>query len=184
MALCDYILCNDCGCKLLYDGSEENREWYKERFGKELVMHCPDCEPKPAPQPQPLTVPQGYRLVPVEPTSSMLLKADGLTCIDFKALGEEGAFSFDELTAIYRAMLAAAPQAPAVQPTEQISSAWLAGYYHAGYTHDRAYAEEQAAKYAKDAIHGIGSCTQAAEKCTRQDSHVQKTEEIKHEGEQ
>ena len=31
-----------------------------------------------------------------------------------------------------------------------IVNAWLAGYYHAGYTHDSAYAETEAQKYAGD----------------------------------
>ena len=57
-------------------------------------------------------VPAGWKLVPVEPTIPMLHRADGLTCIDFAALGEEGAFDLDELKEIYRAMLAAAPQPP------------------------------------------------------------------------
>ena len=60
-------------------------------------------------------VPEGWKLVPVEPTIPMLHRADGLTCIDFAALGEEGAFDLDELKEIYRAMLAAAPQPPVVE---------------------------------------------------------------------
>ena len=48
MAINDYILCNQCGVKLLYDGAEEgsktNREWYKERFGKDIEMTCPPCD--------------------------------------------------------------------------------------------------------------------------------------------
>ena len=48
MAINDYILCNQCGVKLLYDGAEEgsmsNREWYKERFGKDIEMTCPSCD--------------------------------------------------------------------------------------------------------------------------------------------
>ena len=48
MAINDYILCKICGVKLLYDGVEEgsmtNREWYKERFGKEIEMNCPPCD--------------------------------------------------------------------------------------------------------------------------------------------
>ena len=71
-------------------------------------------------------VPAGWKLVPVEPTIPMLHRADGLTCIDFAALGEEGAFDLDELKEIYRAMLAAAPQPPVVeQPQgEQEPVAW------------------------------------------------------------
>ena len=63
--------------------------------------------------PAAVAVPDGWQLVPVGPTQSMLGKADGLTCIDFTALGEEGAFTNDELRAIYQAMLAAAPRPPA-----------------------------------------------------------------------
>ena len=48
MAINDYILCKICGVKLLYDGAEEgsitNREWYKERFGKDIEMNCPPCD--------------------------------------------------------------------------------------------------------------------------------------------
>ena len=48
MAINDYILCKICGVKLLYDGAEEgsktNREWYKERFGKDIEMTCPPCD--------------------------------------------------------------------------------------------------------------------------------------------
>lgn len=68
----------------------------------------------------------GWKLVPVEPTIHMLHRADGLTCIDFAALGREGAFDLDELKEIYRSMLAAAPQPPAVeQPRgEQEPVAW------------------------------------------------------------
>ena len=48
MAINDYILCKICGVKLLYDGAEEgfktNRQWYKDRFGKEIEMTCPLCD--------------------------------------------------------------------------------------------------------------------------------------------
>ena len=44
MALGDYILCNRCNCKLIYDGDEGNRQWWKERFGKEPEILCPPCQ--------------------------------------------------------------------------------------------------------------------------------------------
>ena len=44
MALGDYILCNRCNCKLIYDGDMGNREWWKERFGKEPEILCPPCQ--------------------------------------------------------------------------------------------------------------------------------------------
>jgi len=44
MALGDYILCCKCDVKLLYDGAEENRKWWKERFGSEPEIMCPDCQ--------------------------------------------------------------------------------------------------------------------------------------------
>ena len=81
-------------------------------------------------------VPEGWKLVPVEPTIPMLHRADGLTCIDFAALGEEGAFDLDELKEIYRAMIAAAPQPPVVeQPQgEQEPVAWLFQHEETGLT--------------------------------------------------
>lgn len=41
----------------------------------------------------------------------------------------------------------------------EIKSAWCAGYYHAGYTHDQSYADEQSEKYA---AHDANSVTQPA----------------------
>lgn len=45
MALGDYILCCKCEVKLIYDGDRNQREWWKERFGKEPEIECPDCKP-------------------------------------------------------------------------------------------------------------------------------------------
>jgi hypothetical protein len=61
-----------------------------------------------APQPQPLTVPQGWKLVPVEPTDAMIHAAANL---DFLTFVEDAPTYADT----YKAMLAAAPEAPAVQ---------------------------------------------------------------------
>lgn len=44
MALGDYILCCKCEGKLIYDGDRGSREWWKERFGSEPQIICPDCE--------------------------------------------------------------------------------------------------------------------------------------------
>jgi len=44
MALGDYILCCKCDVKLIYDGDRENREWWKERFGAEPAILCPNCD--------------------------------------------------------------------------------------------------------------------------------------------
>lgn len=44
MALGDYILCDRCNCKLIYDGDMGNREWWVERFGKEPEILCPPCQ--------------------------------------------------------------------------------------------------------------------------------------------
>ena len=44
MALGDYILCDRCNCKLIYDGDMGNREWWVERFGKEPEFYCPPCQ--------------------------------------------------------------------------------------------------------------------------------------------
>ena len=47
MAIGDYILCCKCEVKLIYDGDRPtNREWWKERFGAEPEIECPDCKPK------------------------------------------------------------------------------------------------------------------------------------------
>jgi len=35
---------------------------------------------------------------------------------------------------------------------ELIEAAWVAGYYHAGYTHDSAYAQAEAAKCADELL--------------------------------
>ena len=72
------------------------------------------------PQVQSGGIPPDWKLVPAEPTIPMLHRADGLTCIDFAALGEEGAFDLDELKEIYRAMLAAAPQPPAAEKSSGV----------------------------------------------------------------
>lgn len=42
MAITDYILCQKCQCKLVYDGDLSNRKWLKERFGTEDLI-CPSC---------------------------------------------------------------------------------------------------------------------------------------------
>lgn len=44
MAIGDYIICCKCEVKLLYDGDRGNREWWKDRFGAEPKIKCPDCE--------------------------------------------------------------------------------------------------------------------------------------------
>ncbi len=49
MALGDYILCCKCEVKLIYDGDRSQREWWKERFGKEPEIECPDCKPQRKP---------------------------------------------------------------------------------------------------------------------------------------
>ena len=52
MAINDYILCDECGVKLIYDGKAHtndyytNRQWWKDRFGEELKMVCPNCREK------------------------------------------------------------------------------------------------------------------------------------------
>ena len=47
MAIGDYILCCKCEVKLIYDGDRPtNREWWKERFGEEPEIECPNCKPK------------------------------------------------------------------------------------------------------------------------------------------
>ena len=47
MAIGDYILCCKCEVKLIYDGDRPtNREWWKERFGGEPEIECPNCKPK------------------------------------------------------------------------------------------------------------------------------------------
>lgn len=43
-------------------------------------------------------------------------------------------------------------QASRKQAREMIEAAWVAGYYHAGYTNDSAYAQEQAAKCADELL--------------------------------
>ena len=43
MALGDYILCCECGVKLIFDGNRSNREWWEDRWGKEPEIMCPDC---------------------------------------------------------------------------------------------------------------------------------------------
>jgi hypothetical protein len=48
--------------------------------------------------------------------------------------------------------LAATPlvqPAPPIAAKSEIVTAWIQGYYHAGYTHDSAYAEKQAEEYAR-----------------------------------
>ena len=48
MALNDYILCDRCGCKLIYDSPEiDNRKWLAERFG-DAGLVCPDCQSEDA----------------------------------------------------------------------------------------------------------------------------------------
>lgn len=44
MALSDFILCDRCNCKLIYDGDRDNRDWLIERFGKEPEVYCPPCQ--------------------------------------------------------------------------------------------------------------------------------------------
>ena len=79
MAINDYILCKICGVKLLYDGAEEgsitNREWYKERFGKDIEMTCPPCDKLDADiehttEPVAWWDTQEGRLIPAVPLSS------------------------------------------------------------------------------------------------------------------
>lgn len=46
MALSDYILCEMCDMKLIYDGSRAHREGWEEKFGSEPKIYCPDCMEK------------------------------------------------------------------------------------------------------------------------------------------
>jgi hypothetical protein len=63
-----------------------------------------------------------------------------------------------------------APQSNAdqghVASSPEILNAWIAGYYHAGYTHDythdSAYAEKQAEEYARDHVAGALSDTSSS----------------------
>lgn len=43
MAISGYIICCGCGTKLIYDGDRSNRDWWKDRWGKEPEIMCPDC---------------------------------------------------------------------------------------------------------------------------------------------
>jgi hypothetical protein len=90
--------------------------------------------------------------VPVEPTLGMAV-AGGVALTDASKHDLEATTS--ELQACYRAMISAAPAAPAEASPEpqpltiervrdMIEGAWCAGYYDAGYTHDSAYAAKKA----------------------------------------
>ena len=43
MAISDYICCSKCETKLIYDGNQGNRRWWKEQFGSEVNIKCPKC---------------------------------------------------------------------------------------------------------------------------------------------
>lgn len=49
MAARDYILCGDCGVKLIYDGDDNAREWLEKRYGDPSAptwtadIICPEC---------------------------------------------------------------------------------------------------------------------------------------------
>ena len=60
------------------------------------------------------SIPDGYQLVPVEPTAGMKTAAIGVEVYADSPL-ELGALTWHEASAIYKAMLAAAPQAQPVQ---------------------------------------------------------------------
>lgn len=95
------------GVRLVVDDSGNEREaTLTERVLWDALLEADGKKAEPAA----VAGPDGWKLAPVEPTQAMLGKVDGLTCIDFTALGEEGAFTNDELRAIYQAFLAAAPQ--------------------------------------------------------------------------
>jgi hypothetical protein len=59
--------------------------------------------------PQPVQVPDGWKLVPVEMTHDMLNAADNVE-IDFPEAEREGALTWEEIRELWKAMLAAAPQ--------------------------------------------------------------------------
>jgi hypothetical protein len=44
VAISDYICCSRCETKLIYDGDQGNRRWWKEQFGSEVNIKCPKCE--------------------------------------------------------------------------------------------------------------------------------------------
>ena len=47
MAISDYITCCKCGCKLIYDGGGEQRDWWEERWGDVPInIKGPDCSYK------------------------------------------------------------------------------------------------------------------------------------------
>ena len=47
MAYADYIHCESCDCKLIYDGEGAVRDEIEARFGdKKIQFLCPDCREK------------------------------------------------------------------------------------------------------------------------------------------
>ena len=47
MAYADYILCERCDCKLIYDGEGTVRDEIEARFGeRKIEFLCPDCRDK------------------------------------------------------------------------------------------------------------------------------------------
>ena len=106
------------GVRLVVDDSGNEREaTLTERVLWDALLEADGKKAEPAA----VAGPDGWKLAPVEPTQAMLGKVDGLTCIDFTALGEEGAFTNDELRAIYQAFLAASPTPPAEQQAAQVT---------------------------------------------------------------
>lgn len=79
-----------------------------EDIGQEVVYRCP------TPTAAPVGVPDGWVLVPREPTPEMLSAVEGSTCSVRIAEDDSAEYplSEDECAEIYRNMLAAAPSAP------------------------------------------------------------------------
>lgn len=85
-------------------------------------------------------VPDGWKLVPVEPTAEMLHRVDGASIINFEEAAEACALSFEEIQAIYRAMLSAAPE-PVQQEAKPEKAQEPTAYLVEGFD-DRAMKEE------------------------------------------
>jgi len=43
MAAADYILCDNCDQKVIYDGNDNARDSLENKYGEEYIFYCPKC---------------------------------------------------------------------------------------------------------------------------------------------
>ncbi|MCM8735936.1 hypothetical protein M5E06_17530 [Azospirillum sp. A1-3] len=111
MAKADYIRCDRCDCKVVYDAEDTIKDGLQALGLGDTPILCKDCRATPPALSSPaLAVPMGWKLVPIIPSTDMAIIGGDLIEAGGSDLCSEN---------VYAAMLKAAPPAPVAATATQ-----------------------------------------------------------------